>query len=239
MSTFKFKYFSVEQAEYAHAVGTDAMVLGALVDSSNTPEKALDIGTGTGVLALMIAQQFPKAKVIGLEKNDLAAELAQRNFENSPLEQKPCAIHKSLQDYASSSMEKFELILSNPPFFKNATLALSEVRTMARHQASLTIRELLDGVEKVIAPNGHFWVILPTDQAETLIRLPSNLKLSKRIRIFGKSNKHIRDVLMLSTSKEAREIQVEHSALTIRDESGNYTDDYKELTKAFHGVQLH
>jgi tRNA1Val (adenine37-N6)-methyltransferase len=238
LSTFKFKYFSVEQAKYAHAVGTDAMILGALVDSTNTPDTILDIGTGTGVLALMIAQRFPMAKVVGVEKNDLAAELAQRNFENSPFKQRVCIVHESFQDYASFSVEKFELILSNPPFFKDATLAPSDVRTMARHQASLTIRELLDGVEKVLAPSGQFWVILPTDQAVDLIGLSTNLKLRRRIRIFGKPKKHIRDVLMLSSTEGTSEIQVEHSALTIRNESGNYTDEYKELTKAFHGVTL-
>jgi tRNA1Val (adenine37-N6)-methyltransferase len=238
LSTFKFKYFSVEQAKYAHAVGTDAMVLGALVDAPISPKSALDIGTGTGVLALMIAQRFPMATVEGIEKNDLAAQLAQRNFENSPFKQKPLVIHESFQDYASVSTRKFDLILSNPPFFKQATLAPSEVRAMARHQASLTINELREGVEKVIAPNGQFWVILPTDQADDLMRLSTKLKLVRRIRIYGKLEKHIRDVLVFSKSIGSSEPRVVNSELTIRDESGSYTDEYKELTKAFHGVAL-
>ena len=174
MSTFKFKYFSVQQSKEVHSIGTDAMVLGALVSEVNDPENILDIGTGSGVLALMMAQRFENAVVYGVEKNPIACELAKQNFGSCSFSSKPELFARSFQDYSKESDTKFDLIISNPPFFKSSTPAKGDERNMARHQESLTIEELLNGVEELLSLEGSFWVILPPDQAKELVQLESS-----------------------------------------------------------------
>ena len=235
MSTFKFKYFSVQQSKEVHSIGTDAMVLGALVSEVNDPENILDIGTGSGVLALMMAQRFENAVVYGVEKNPIACELAKQNFGSCSFSSKPELFARSFQDYSKESDTKFDLIISNPPFFKSSTPAKGDERNMARHQESLTIEELLNGVEELLSLEGSFWVILPPDQAKELVQLESSLHLNKRIEVYGKPGNHVRDVLRLSFKQIEAPII---GQLIIRDEKGDYTADYKSITRDFHGVAL-
>ena len=235
MSTFKFKYFSVQQSKEIHRVGTDAMVLGALVSEEIQPRSILDIGTGSGVLALMVAQRFSHSQVFGVEKNPIACDLAKLNFESCSFQNQPELIASSFQEYVQSTGNKFDLIISNPPFFKSSTPAKGDERNMARHQNSLTIEDLLNGVEQILSPEGSFWVILPQDQAQLLLGLNSHLKLHKRIQIYGKPGNHVRDVLRLSF------LEIEESVaeqLVIRDENGEYSAVYKTMTRDFHGVSL-
>lgn len=235
MSTFKFKYFSVLQSKEVHSIGTDAMVLGALVSEANDPQTILDIGTGSGVLALMMAQRFQNADVYGVEKNPIACDLAKNNFDSCSFSSKPELIASSFQDFSKETNAKFDLIISNPPFFKSSTPAKGEERNMARHQTSLTIVELVKGVEKLLTSHGSFWVILPTDQSQELLHYNFNLHVHKRIEIFGKPGNHARDVLRLSF-KEIEEPII--NQLIVRDEQGDYTAAYKTITRDFHGVAL-
>jgi tRNA1Val (adenine37-N6)-methyltransferase len=234
MNTFKFKYFSIEQADYAHPVGTDAMVLGALVNQKQ-PNRILDIGTGTGVLALMMGQRFPNASITGLEKNTAAAALAEKNFRQSPYASALTVKAIDFCDYAQSNNETFDLIITNPPYFKSSTLAQGNERNMARHQESLSIEQLLDGVKNLLSEHGVFWLILPKEQAERVVDYSNTMNLQVRIKLFGKPQKHVRDILMFSRKSNN---QVEERELTIRDSDGNYTDQYKAITRDFHGVTL-
>lgn len=235
MSIFKFKYFSVQQSKDIHPVGTDAMVLGALVSETVEPRSILDIGTGSGVLALMMAQKFPDAHISGVEKNSFANDIARTNFNSCSFKNKPEVIESSFQDYSRVTNVKYDLIISNPPFFKSSTPAKGGERNMARHQDSLSIEELLSGVESLLSERGAFWLVLPPDQSKDLMQIDSKLKLQKRIELFGKPGNHVRDVLRLSFM-DVKQPKVDQ--LMIRDEKGGYTSTYKSITIDFHGVPL-
>lgn len=232
MNTFAFKQFKVEQTSGVHAVGTDAMVLGALINA-NHPVSILDIGTGTGVLSLMMAQVYPTAGVTAIDINRDAINIADQNFTNSSFANRLRALHIDLVDFSHNRDQLFELIISNPPYFEQSTPAVGEGRNNARHQISLALENLLIGIEQLLAENGSVWLILPVDQADKCIQ-KSSLFPSQRIQIFGKPGKHVRDVICLKRTNEDCKV----SSLTIREETGDYTEEYKSLTLEFHGVTL-
>lgn len=233
MSTFKFKHFEVEQGANVHPVGTDAMILGALVEAKN-PENILDIGTGTGVLSLMMAQMFPDAHVKAIDVNEEAVQLTQRNFLNSPYSGRLQAEQADFLDFSNASAQSFDLIVSNPPFFANSTPAKGDGRHTARHQSSLSLEDLSAGIFRLLSNEGQCWLILPVDQSEILMK-GGVLHPVKRVKIYGKPGKHVRDVICLQKSEVDRVIE---EPLTIRDEKGSYTSAYIGLTREFHGVAL-
>ena len=232
MSTFKFKYFQVEQVPNVHSVGTDAMILGALINAHD-PETILDIGTGTGVLSLMMGQVYPHAKITAIDVNEQAVELANMNFDHSPFSNRLEIKHLDLNSFTENTSSQFDLIISNPPYFENSTPAKGEGRNSARHQSSLSLEDLLKSVAELLSAHGSCWLILPVDQFEK-VQNTEVLYCSKRIKIFGKPGKHVRDVICLSKNESS----YHEEALTIRDEHGNYTEAYKSATLEFHGVAL-
>lgn len=134
---FRFKEFEVIQTNNAQKVGTDSMILGSWSAKNISPKRVLDIGTGTGVLALMSAQNYQNAlldAVEVLESNFLEAKI---NFQNSKFNQRLTCHHKSILEFAPKY--KFDLIISNPPYFENALLSKEESRNVARHTSSLSM----------------------------------------------------------------------------------------------------
>ena len=119
---FKFKQFEIKQDGCAMKVGTDGVLLGAWADVSNTTE-VLDIGTGTGVIAIMIAQRAMNANIDGVEIDEEACTTCNENMKNSPFSKRLKSIHSSLQDYAKVTRKEYDLIVCNPPFFTGGTLS--------------------------------------------------------------------------------------------------------------------
>jgi len=233
MSIFKFKNFNVIQTNAPQKVGTDAMVLGALVNHENT-SSILDVGTGCGVIALMLAQNYPKAKVTGLDIDEKAALQAQSNFQNSHFPNEFEALHQNFLEYILS--QKFDLIVSNPPYFNTKMPSIDQQRSLARHENSMSLQDLINHSERLLTENGALWMIVPSERAEALINDDLNLKLSQRIKIYGKPNRHVRDVLVFT--KTQNEIDYRLSELTIRDDKNQYTEQYKALTLEFHYNKL-
>ena len=157
MSTFQFKHFSVSQANTTMKVGTDAMLLGSSVDDER-PSSILDIGTGTGVIALMLAQRFAEAKVIGLEIDDDACQEAKANFEQSPWGNRLEAIHGDILNIQFD--DKFDLIVSNPPYYENSLISENERTSRAKHAEFLPVNNLLRKVASILTENGSFWVVI-------------------------------------------------------------------------------
>ena len=214
-------------------VGTDAMVLGSLCDWEN-PKRLLDIGTGTGVLALMCAQRFPFEEVIALEVESAAVEEAQLNVGNSPFPSPITVIHASLQEYQPEQL--FDAIISNPPFFENSLKNENEQLGLARHTDNLSYSDLISNISRLLTVNGKAWIILPNVSEDPIAELAKQNKLfiHQLIRLEGKPGKHVRTIFCLSNQEQEKII----SRFTIRDEHGNYSTEYKIITKEFHDREL-
>jgi tRNA1Val (adenine37-N6)-methyltransferase len=210
-------------------IGTDSMVFGSLIDVEGK-SNALDIGTGTGVLSLMIAQRNPKLKIIAIEIEAHAFEEAKLNFKNSQFDRQLTALHVDFLEYPSET--KFDLIFSNPPYFENASKSLNQEKNLARHDDSLPLEVLFEKVANHLTEDGLFWVILPNLTFDTYLNnaLQYGLYLVKQIEIYGKENQLVRKIGAFSKINNS----IEYSRLIIRKNDGNYTDEYKKRTIDYH-----
>ena len=157
-SVFKFKKFAVNQDQCGMKVGTDGVLLGAWARGGN---RVLDIGTGTGVIALMLAQRFPEAKITAIDIAEEACRQAKENVSASSFAHQVQVEQTSLQEFESA--ERFDCIVSNPPFFVNSLPNPDVARSMARHTATLPYRVLFARVKRLLTPLGCFSAIIPAD----------------------------------------------------------------------------
>lgn len=233
MSVFKFKHFQIQQDHAALKVGTDSMLLGSLCRWDN-PKRLLDIGTGTGVLALMCAQRFALDEIIGLEISEPAVIDAQINAGNNPFSAKISILNQAVQEYQST--EGFDAIISNPPFFENSSKNPDNHKSLARHTESLSFTELMQSISRLLTRTGKAWIIVPFENTENLIELAwkNGLFASDLVEISGKPGKLSRAVLAF----EKQPITTKLYSLCIRTETGSYTEAYKVLTKEFHDREL-
>ena len=227
MAAFRFKRFAVEQDGVAMKVGTDGVLLGAWADCS-TAKRVVDIGTGTGVIALMIAQRSDAERVVGIDIDAAAAECAAANFAASPWSDTLEAVQISAQEFTG---EKFDLILSNPPYFVDSLLCPDSQRTTARHTTELTFEQLDKAVCRLMSSNGKFALILPTEQMERYIGLTS-LNLVRRCDVHPVEGGAVKRV-MAEFAFELQDVVTESIAIE-RGRRGDYTEQYVTLTKDFY-----
>ncbi|MGD8590047.1 MAG: 50S ribosomal protein L11 methyltransferase [Chromatiales bacterium] len=169
MSTFRFQQFAVRQTDSAMKVCTDATLFGAMVPLCGG-ERVLDIGTGTGLLALM-AMQLGAARATGVELTDQAYAEACCNFRQSPWSERLLAVHDSIQDYSRKSVERYDLIICNPPFFDNHTRASDPLRCQARHTDPLPHSELIACMDRLLTDQGRCYLLLPCPLVARFSRL--------------------------------------------------------------------
>ena len=234
MSVFKFKNFSVQQSDAAMKVGTDAMLLGAFIEAENKT-RALDIGTGTGVLSLMLAQQNDTLQVTGVEIDQASAEEAILNFKNSTWSNRLQLIHNDFLNQEFS--DSFDLIVSNPPYFATTNENNDSRKAQARHVSSLEVKPFIEKVHSILSSTGSFWIIIPYIDFESwnAQTTANSLKLARKIDIIGKrGNDPIRCILKFDLSSDCRK----NESVCIRNTDNSYTDQYIELTKEFHGKDL-
>ncbi len=229
---FAFKQFQVVQDKCAMKVGTDAVLLGSWVNASNA-KTILDIGTGTGIIAMMLAQKSA-ARIDAIDIDNGAFIQATENVNNCKWKENIEIHHISLQQFAKACDHKYDLIVSNPPYFIDSSKASEESRTNARHTDQLPFKDLLDGVLKLLNPNGKFYVILPTKESELFREEAEKNKLflTKLTRIITRTDKPEKRLMM-----RFEFIQRTFSESTIiieKDERHSYTDEYKELTKDYY-----
>ena len=143
---FQFKQFSIEQDKTAMKVGTDGVLLGAWVAISSNPFSILDVGAGTGLIALMLAQRSNAETIDAVELNEEAYEQTVENFEKSDWSDRLFCYHASLQEFTNEFEDKYDLIVSNPPFYTATYKELPSSRALARHTESLSYSELLENV---------------------------------------------------------------------------------------------
>ncbi|MBP8792057.1 MAG: methyltransferase [Lutibacter sp.] len=230
---FQFKQFSIFQEKAAMKVGTDGVLLGAWVQLKNNPFSILDIGAGTGLIALMMAQRSDAEVIDAIELNDDAYEQTVENFENSDWGDRLFCYHAYFQEFVAEINDEYDVIISNPPFYNSTYKELSEDRAMARHTESLPYAELLEGVSKLVSEKGICAFIIPFSEEENFVSLANanGLYLNRVTRVKGTSDSPIkRSLLQFSFVKN----NVEITELTIEIERHQYTEDYKALTKDFY-----
>lgn len=229
-SIFKFKEFEVNQAGCAMKINTDGVLLGAMVLQTD-PQYILDIGTGTGVIAMMLAQRFPEAQVDAVEIDESAAKAAIDNFANSKFAMRSKAHLSAIADYQTT--RKYDLVVSNPPFFVN-DLKNPEVRKgIARHADEEFFESLVQKVSEILSDTGSFWLILPVKQAELLVESAAlhGLLLQRRVEVCSdQSRPVIRHIICLSKQKTAA---CSSEIFYIYESKGIHTPAYKELLKDF------
>lgn len=229
---FRFKQFVVDQSGCAMKINTDGVLLGAIATHTN-PYKILDIGTGTGVIALMLAQKFSNARIDAVEIDTLAAQTAGRNFKSSAFHEL-LAIHPvSIIDYFEANPnEKFDLIISNPPFYINSLESPEKKKKQAKHTDIIFFEKLIKDISEHLLPDGLCWLILPPETATEvkLLAAKSNLHLEKTINIrsFPNSAAHREIVCLAADEKAATE-----SEFLIYQVTGVYSEEYKELLKPY------
>ena len=228
MSVFKFKKFSIIQEKSAMKVGTDGVLLGCWV-SCEKANNILDIGCGTGLITLMLGQRNLIGNVTGIEIDKIASQEAQLNISNSDWKERIEIKHTSLQEFTSQL--KFDLIVSNPPFFPQNKSQQS--RDIARHTNRLSFEDLIDNAAKLLAKKGIFSVIIPKDSEEYFCKIAATHKLyCKRVcYIKGNEVSEVKRVMMeFSIIKSI--VLTKH--LTIERSRHNYTSKYIQLCKDFY-----
>ena len=227
---FRFKQFTIHQDACAMKVGTDGVLLGALADVTAATH-LLDIGTGTGLVALMLAQRNPSMSIDAIEIDSNAAKQAAENVAQSPWPQ--IRVHcTALQTYTAN--QPYNLIVSNPPYFVNSLKAPKAERTTARHTDSLSFNELVAGVDRLLSPSGKFWVILPADEQTNFCQLAQEKGLYpyRLIHVHPRAEKPAKRIVM-GFSRTQITAQQEH--LTIEKEQRHqYTDAFAQLTAPFY-----
>lgn len=229
---FVFKQFKITQDKCAMKVGTDAVLLGSWVNTSNA-NSILDIGTGTGIIALMLAQRS-NAKIDAIDIDTNAFVQASENVEACKWKEHIHVHHISLQQFVLQTDHKYDLIVSNPPYFIDSSKALEESRSNARHTDQLPYDALLKGVLTLLHPNGKFYVILPTKESEQFRDLAEQNKLflTKLTRVITRTDKPEKRWLM--RFEFTRKSFSEDSITIEEDERHSYTEAYKELTKEYY-----
>lgn len=231
MSTFKFKQFQVTQKKAAAKVGTDAVLLGAWTPINNNTEKILDIGAGTGVISLMLAQRTQNSHISAVEIDLDAFEEAKFNFEASPWHNRLKCLKSDIKMLFFSSY--FDLIVSNPPFYTEKTFAPNNKRNLARNVSSLEFSDLIEKVDSLLSPDGIFSLIIPFKEELHICELAAKHNLfPKRItRVRGNKNAPIKRSLIAFGREQKKSTPEE---LIIEVERHIYTQEYKDLTKDFY-----
>lgn len=232
-TSFDFKQFTIKQDKCAMKVGTDAVLLGAWV-LPNGSKRILDIGTGTGVIALMIAQKS-QAHIDAIDIDEHAVMQATQNVLNSKFSEQVSVTKSSLQEYSKISTQKYNLIVTNPPYFEQSLKSSDEQRSHARHADVLPFEELLDGVLKLMDEKGKFCLILPTLEAVKFRALAEKrgLHLSKLLRVKSRIDKETDKRHLMQFEVKPTEFSEKTIAIELEDRH-QYTEDYKDLTKDYY-----
>ncbi|QXP60311.1 tRNA1(Val) (adenine(37)-N6)-methyltransferase [Olleya sp. HaHaR_3_96] len=230
---FKFKEFNVQQDQCAMKIGTDSVLLGAWTPLDTNPFSVLDIGAGTGVLSLMLAQRSHAQVIDALEIDEQAYEQCVDNFETSPWADRLFCYHADLAEFAEEIEDKYELIISNPPFYSEDYKTKNDQRDLARFTEALPFDHLVDSVSKLLSEDGIFSVVIPFKEEVNFIKLASEVKLfpNNILRVKGSDTSETKRSLLTFSFRES-EIKID--TLVIETARHQYTDDYINLTKDFY-----
>lgn len=233
---FQFKQFRIEQGACAMKVSTDACLFGAIVPALTADSVALDIGTGTGLLSLMLAQRSPPtARIDAVELDELAAQQARVNFQHSPWAPQLELWQGPIQSYRLDGAACYSLILANPPFFQSGSRSLLAERAAARHTDSLRFDELLSAVSRLLVAEGEFWVLLPVSEQASF------RDLAERIGLMSQGGWEIAPRAAAAVHRyiscwrwSAGLANPSFLRLDIRQESGDYSPEFCRLLRPYY-----
>ena len=230
---FTFKQFEINQDKCAMKVGTDAVLLGAWAIIEAQPFSVLDIGAGTGVLALMLAQRSNAEVIDAIEIDDDAYEQCVDNFEASPWGDRLFCYHAALDEFVEEIEDQYDLIISNPPFYSEDYKTENEQRDLARFSDAMPFDHLLESVSKLLFEDGIFSVIIPFKEEASFINLASTFNLfpNRILHVKGNPTSEVKRSLMEFSFRES---DIKTSDLIIETERHQYTQDYINLTKDFY-----
>jgi tRNA1Val (adenine37-N6)-methyltransferase len=234
MSIFNFKQFSVNQDKSAMKIGTDAVLLGAWCPIDNNPFSVLDIGAGTGILSLMLAQRSSAEQIDAIEIDENAYEECVENFEASPWSDRLFCFHAGLDEFIEEPEDEYDIIISNPPFYSEDFKTTNSQRDLARFQDAMPFEELVEAADLLLSENGIFAVIIPFKEEERFINLCAEAELFpiKATRIRGSHNTPIVRSLLAFKRYELSVLTADELVIEIN--RHEYTDDYINLTKDFY-----
>lgn len=229
---FQFKQFQVDQSGCAMKINTDGVLLGATAGSGPL-DNILDIGTGTGVIAMMMAQRFPGAKIDAVEVDSYAANTAGTNFAASAFADRLNSYPMSFEQYFSTYPEReYDLIVSNPPFYINSLEAATDKKNLAKHADEHFFDTLMSKIPKHLTTNGQCWLILPPRTAQLVKTIATKNGLFVQhvtaIRSFESSEPH-REIIAFGLSQTKPHID----GFTIYDAPKVYGRRYRDLLRDF------
>jgi tRNA1Val (adenine37-N6)-methyltransferase len=230
---FQFKKFTIQQDKTAMKVGTDGVLLGAWTPLDNNPFSILDIGAGTGLVSLMLAQRSNARQIDALEIDENAYEQATDNFENSPWNDRLFCFHAALDEFVEEPEDEYDLIVSNPPFYTEDYVSGNEQRDQARFSDAMPFEELIDAAALLLSENGIFSVIIPYKEEAHFISIAKANELFpiKITRVKGAPTTEIKRSLLAFSRMEIKNIPMDE--LVIETSRHLYTAEYITLTKDF------
>lgn len=232
--SFKFKQFEVAQDSSAMKVNSDGVLLGAWVDVDQA-QNILDIGTGTGVIALMSAQKNPSAQIVGIEIDEDSCVQAESNFKNSPWSEKLSLVSDPIQKYGKESEIQFDHIISNPPFFSGGTLSENQPKNIVRHTVKLSHGDLLLAIRRLLAPNGRVSIILPVIEGLRFMEIVqrNRFHVARKTLMRPRVEKPAERILFEFRLEEVESCSSDEIVMYSGD-TKNYTEQYRVLTKDFY-----
>lgn len=231
---FKFKQFAINQDRCAMKIGTDAVLLGAWCPIDNNPKAILDIGAGTGILALMLAQRTNADQIDALEIDEEAYEQCVENFEGSPWADKLFCYHAGLDEFVDDPEDEYDLIISNPPFYSEDFKTENEQRDLARFQDAMPFEDLIEAADLLLSEDGLFAVVIPYKEEDRFIELCAEYELYpvKATRVKGSHKTPIVRSLLAFKRFELSVLTADELVVEIN--RHEYTDDYINLTQDFY-----
>jgi tRNA1Val (adenine37-N6)-methyltransferase len=229
---FRFKQFDVDQSGCAMKINTDGVLLGAMA-KANDPAAILDIGTGTGVIALMLAQKFTTAQIDAVEIDSVAAKTAENNFKASPFADRLTVFPLDFEHYFNEfAGKKYDLIISNPPFYINSLKSPGEKKNLAKHADVDFFEKFISTVSVHLTPTGKCWLVLPPNIGDIVLEFAKNFNLFPQrmvqVRSYEDSLAH-RVILCLGVSM----ISTETCKFIIYEAAGIYSNEYKHLLQPY------
>ena len=230
---FQFKKFTVNQDRCAMKIGTDGVLLGAWCPMDNNPFSVLDIGAGTGILSLMLAQRSNAEQIDAIEIDENGFEQCVENFEASPWSDRLFCFHAGLDEFMEEPEDEYDIIISNPPFYTEDYKTENEQRDLARFADALPFEDLVEAAHLLLSENGILSVIIPFKEEENFLVLAKNFELYpfKITRVKGTPTTEIKRSL-LAFSRIEKETSIDE--LIIETARHQYTEDYIALTKDFY-----
>lgn len=232
LPSFRFKQFEISDKSAAMKLGTDAVLLGAWA-ALNTANYILDIGTGCGILALMAAQRNSTAAIDAVEIDESSCKCAKNNFNLSPWVNRISLCHQSFQDYFKNVKKRYDGIIVNPPYFSKQLQSPDYLRNQSRHNQALPFDVLIYGCKTILADDGCIHMVIPDISFDEITKITQREQLFFNNHCIVTTNSSGKKKRHLITLGKKNTYYITDN-LIIRDAQGNYTEQYKELTKDFY-----